>query len=263
MSKYTVHGPSGIPLAIWLSAVAAALLGRTRSASADGDAIWSSLPRSPRIVDAHHIPAHGPLIVCCNHYNGPGVWVGLPAALMIRALTLARSQSDIDTVGVSAYDNFRLLGIPIPRGLTAFVFARFYRVYQVIAMPNARAGAAPRAAAVRMVIGALKRGRVVILFPEGGNVRNFVMRPVSPGVGSLLLLAARLGATIIPAGIYRDAGGAYCMTFGVPLHLKKTTPEAVELQVGSAIAGLLPPALRGPHATAVHAGHQHCGESGG
>ncbi len=85
------------------------MLREQRSAYQDGTTIWNSLAINPSLLGAGNIPQNGPLVVCCNHYNGESVWVGLPAALLAHILGTLRPEAAVRGVGVASYENLRIL----------------------------------------------------------------------------------------------------------------------------------------------------------
>lgn len=247
MSKYNVAGPSRIPLSVWAKAVLAAAFGFRRSPHREGRDIWNSLRPRGNISGLEHLPANRPFVVVANHFNGPGIWVGLAGGLLAYALGDAVPGATVTGVGVASYRNFKLGPLPVSSKVTEFVFGRFYRVYGVIRMPNVGEGAFARSGGVRVILRALKRGDIVVLFPEGRNVTNFVMRPIEPGVGDLLRLAVKAGAAIIPAAIWRD-NDAFSVAFGPPIPIEPDTRrDEAEALTGNHIAQMLPPAFRGEY----------------
>lgn len=249
MSKYTVSGPSRIPWRVWLDVLGASVFSATRSPHSDGKRIWDSLRPPAILTGAEHLPAEGPYVVVANHFNGPGIWVGLPAALIAYAVGMRTPAAAIRGVGVAAYRDYRLAGvIPIPEVVTSSVFARFYGVYDIILMPPKLDGPRARSAGVRRILGALRCGDVVILFPEGQNVVNFTMRTLQPGVGHLLRLAAKLRAAVVPAAVAHSAG-AIMLSFGPPIEFShRAGREEIESLIGSRIARMLPAVQQGAYA---------------
>jgi 1-acyl-sn-glycerol-3-phosphate acyltransferase len=249
MSKYTLKGPSRIPVSVWIAVFAAAIIGRRRSPWQDGERVWRSIEPPVTLSGEDRLPVHGPYIVIVNHLNGPGIWVGLSAALVAGVIGRATPAVAIRGVGVSAYRSFKLWRrIPIPDSFTEALFRRFYAVYDIIRMPHVSEGAGARSGSVRRILGALKRGHVVILFPEGGNVSDFRMRPIQPGVGDLLRLAVKSGASVLPVAV-APAGRTFSISIGEPIVIVSQWDRAkVEAVTGRAIADMLPVELRGPFA---------------
>ncbi len=249
MSKYRIPTPSHIPWSLWFKVIAAAVLRRRRSPAADGATLSKSLSSLPITLGGSNLPPQGPFVICANHYNGPGIWVGLGAALLAWAVDSARPGIRIRGVGVASYRRVRLFGlIPIPSHITEFVFERFYAVYDVIRMPNESRGVDSRAAAVRAILRALKAGDVVVLFPEGRNVENFAMRRIQPGIGSLGALVSRSNIPVVPSAIFRT-GGRFTVSFAKPLEMTgNLTANQIEDALGHHIAQLLPDDSRGAYA---------------
>jgi len=244
-----ISAPSYIPAPVWIHVVRAAILGRCRLPQADGEQVLQELHPSPTIGGLEHLPESGPCLVVANHFNGPGVWVGLPAALLSAVIGRARPDATVRGVGVAAYHDARLWGIvPIPEWLTEAIFCRFYAVYGIIRMPNMPAGAQRRSTAARAVLKALSRGDVVLLFPEGGNVSQFIMRRIQIGVGNLVALAGRAGVPIVPGAVTVDADGRFCVCLGPAITTGGRSGRELEDAIGAHIAEMLPPELRGPYA---------------
>lgn len=249
MSKYRIPHPSHIPLRLWILAFWSAIVGRRRSPCTDGAIVWRSLTPSPVMLGTSNVPASGPFLVCANHYNGPGVWVGLASGLLSYTLDVAAPGNRVRNVGVASYRNVRIFGrLPFPSTWTEPIFERFYAVYDVIRMPNDSKGALARGAAVRSVVRALRTGAVVIMFPEGGNVENFAMRKLQPGIGGLAMLVSRSQIPVLPAAVYSD-GNRFVVSVGPAFSLSTSdTADQVEDRLGHAIAQLLPNASRGVYA---------------
>jgi hypothetical protein len=249
MVKFTLSAPSRIPLRLWLAAVVATAIGQRRSPWRDGTTLWHSLKPEPVVLGTEYIPTAGPLLVVANHYNGPGIWVGLAGALLAKVVGDARPHVPIRGIGVAAYENFRLFGwLPVPDVVTRVLFARFYRAYSMVPMARATANPMARGLAVRHIIAALRAGETVLMFPEGGNVPNFAMQPLRAGVGDFLRLVIRANVPIIPAAVFEECG-RFTIAFGPPLELSPTASTmALEEQAGRAIAALLPHRFRGVYA---------------
>lgn len=245
MSKYTLSRPSRIPWNILLGVLWSALLEQKRDAAEDGKRLLRSLSPEPTVTGLGNLPESGPYVIIANHMNGPGIWVGVAAAL-IAGTVGDFSRTSVRGVGVNAYRNFRLGNlIPVPDTLTGWLFSRFYAVYDVIVMPHAREPVASRSQAIRKILSSLKKGDVVILFPEGGNVVDFRMRQFRAGVGDLLKMVARLNIYVVPIAIWPVAG-TFSIVIGEPLSTStESSAAAVETDAGRRIAALLPQEYRG------------------
>ena len=122
-----------------------------------------------RSIDAQRVPADGPVILACNHvsYFDPvvlGVGVTRPVTYLAKKELFA----------------LPLLG-PLIVGLGAYSLDR-------------EAGGV---AAVRAALRALKDGRCIGIFPEGGRNRD----GTAQDKGGAALLAALSGAPVVPAAI--------------------------------------------------------------
>jgi 1-acyl-sn-glycerol-3-phosphate acyltransferase len=249
MSNYTLAGPSRISYSVWARVLVAAVLGRRRSPAVDGELVWRGI--SPPVLltgDVDGLP-NGPCVIAANHLNGPGIWVGLGAALIAAVLGRETPNAMIRGVGVAAYRDFKLWGfVPISDSITRFAFRRFYVVYGIIRMPHVSEGANRRSSAVRSILAALRKGEVIILFPEGRNVENFVMREIQPGVGDLLRLVTRMDVPVVPIAL-APTGATFSLTIGSRLNtLVDASGQEIEMHLGRTLAAMLPAQLRGPYA---------------
>jgi 1-acyl-sn-glycerol-3-phosphate acyltransferase len=228
------------------------MLGRRWSPHVAGVAIRASIKPPVALSGEKHLPIQGPYIVVANHLNGPGVWVGLPAALIAASIGDRSPTAPIRVVGVAAYRDFQVLQVPISPAITELVFKRFYNVFGIIRMPHITEGATRRSGAVRQILAALRAGDVVILFPEGRNVHNFVMRRFQPGVGDLIRLAAKSGVPVIPAAI-APRHGSFTVSFLPAFEVSgNANGKHIEQSLGMTVAAHLPAVLRGPFAESVN-----------
>ncbi|MGD1030623.1 MAG: lysophospholipid acyltransferase family protein [Opitutaceae bacterium] len=79
-------------------------------------------------------------------------------------------------------------------------------------------------AAIKRVLQTLRRGRVVILFPEGTRSRDGRLQPPRPGIG---LIACRTGMPVVPARVFGsfDAFGRDGrLHFGSPISIRYGRP---------------------------------------
>jgi len=247
MSNYTFLQPSRIQPAVWGAVLWAALLGRKRSPREDGLAVRSGLRPAVSVAGRENLPASGPYVVVANHLNGPGVWVGVAAALIAAGIGDRSPDAVIRGVGVAAYRDFKIGFLPVPDGVTDFLFGRFYEVYGIIRMPRVTEGASARSGAVRAILSALRQGHIVLLFPEGRNVDNFRMRLFQPGVGDLIRLAGKAGAPAIPVAV-APVDGTFSVTFLPAMVVEPlASRERIEAEMGKIIAAALPVELRGAY----------------
>jgi 1-acyl-sn-glycerol-3-phosphate acyltransferase len=147
-----------------------------------------------RVAGAEHVPAAGPALLAANHasYLDPpfvGAATRRPLTFLARA-TLFTSP---------------LLGALIRR---------------TNAVPVDREGGGP--AGLKLVLGALARGRAVVLFPEGTRTRDGRLQPARAGIG---LVALKSGAPVIPVWL----GGSF-RAFGRAAKFPR--PARVEVRFG-------------------------------
>lgn len=182
-------------------------------------------PLRLRVSGRENIPADGAVLIVSNHI----------------------SQIDPPVLGVAA----------LPRKSHYMAKAELFRIpllrraiYRLGAFPVERGGADRRA--LRVAREVLRRGDVLLMFPEGTRYTDGRLRPGLPGAGSLGL---EPGVTVVPAAIW----GSHRLlrpvrvVFGRPLDLsdiahgpRSTRSRAAADRMMAAIAGLIP-AVGGPH----------------
>ncbi len=194
------------------------------------------------VTGAQYVPAEGPLIVACNHFSF--LDPPLLAAAFPRPGHVLAKQELLDTpIG-------GLIGalgiIPVRRG-EADVDA------------------------LAMALDALRRGRVVAIFPEGTRGHG-VATGLKPGHRGVALMAHLSGAPVVPVGIsgtegVRQLGDVvrsvatrphFQVSIGPPLHFSRQQriPPSAELTattkaIMAAIAARLPPQHRGVYTERV------------
>lgn len=146
-----------------------------------------------RITGLEHLPAQGPYIVAANHHN---------------------------------YIDGIVLGVAVPAPIAFLVMPRVYRATPLHPPFHRHMGSIPihlerpDVAALRHALGALERGRVVGIFPEGPfSVRG----RLEPGLPGVALLALRSGAPVVPAGIR----GTYEALVGRRFYVPRRHPLSV------------------------------------
>jgi 1-acyl-sn-glycerol-3-phosphate acyltransferase len=145
------------------------------------------------VEGAEHLPEQGPYIVAANHHN---------------------------------YLDGVVLGVAVPAPIAFLVMPRVWRATPLHPAFHRHIGSIPlrvdRAdvGALRRALGALERGHVVGIFPEGPfSVRGCLERGL-PGVA---LLALHSGAPVVPAGIH----GTWQALRGRRFYLPRATPLTV------------------------------------
>jgi 1-acyl-sn-glycerol-3-phosphate acyltransferase len=178
-------------------------------------------PMRLRVRGGEHIPSEGPVLVVSNHV----------------------SQADPPVMGVAA----------LPRKSYYMAKIELFRVpvlgwmiRNLGAFPVERGGADRRA--LRLAREILRRGDLLLMFPEGTRHPDGRLRPGLPGAGSLGL---EPGVTVVPAAIWgtQRPWGPARVVYGPPLDLSdlgdgprsRRSQAAVDRMMG-AIAGLLPQA---------------------
>lgn len=123
-----------------------------------------------RVEGREHVPADGPVLVCANHQSHfDPVLVGLCSDRPMNYL--AR-----DTL-------FRIPG-----------FKQLIEFYDAIPIDREGTGLA----GLKETLRRLKRGEMVLIFPEGSRTRDGEIAPLKPG---FLTLARRSRAAVLPVGL--------------------------------------------------------------
>lgn len=127
-----------------------------------------------RVFGREHVPKSGPGVICSNHQShfDPGM-VGL--SLDRRSNFLARRT---------------LFDVPVLKWILVYVDS----------IPIDREG--PALGGIKETLKRLKRGELVVMFPEGTRTRDGEVAPLKPGVTTF---ARRAEAPLVPMGI----DGAY------------------------------------------------------
>jgi 1-acyl-sn-glycerol-3-phosphate acyltransferase len=143
------------------------------------------------------IPAAGPVLVCSNHQSHfDPVLIGLCSD---RAMNYLARESLFRNSGFRQLIEF-FDAIPIDREGTGL-------------------------AGVKETLRRLKRGEMVLMFPEGSRTRNGEMAPLKPG---FLTLARRSHAAVLPVGL----DGAFDV---LPRHRVVPRPATICVSIGEAI----------------------------
>jgi len=146
-----------------------------------------------RVEGLEHLPAAGPYIVAANHHN---------------------------------YLDGVLLAVALPAPIAFLVMPRVYRATPLHPPFHRHIGSIPinlerpDVAALRSALGALERGRIVGIFPEGPfSVRG----RLEPGLPGVALLALHSGAPVVPAAIR----GTYQALVGRRFYIPRRHPLGV------------------------------------
>lgn len=235
-------------------------LGQRRDVTADVRGLLAAPGLAPAVHGGERLSGSG-LVLAINHYARPGLDAWWPAFAATWAVTGLRPGVRVRWLMVSewAWPTWQYRYVITPG--TRLLFAAVARSYGMIATPpvlNPDYTPQQGAAAVRRFLAAAERagreGDVVAMAPEGreGELGSLVAPP--PGTGRLLILLARRGIPVVPAGVSEDRPGHLAVSFGEPVALDP--PPALSSheadswasdRVMSALAGLLPPSLWGPY----------------
>lgn len=174
-----------------------------------------------RVEGRRNIPATGAVLIVCNHISQVDPPVLGVAALPRKSHYMAKAE---------------LFRIPLLRRI----------IYRLGAFPVERGGADRRA--LRVAREVLRRGDVLLMFPEGSRFTDGRLRPGMPGAGALGL---EPGVTVVPAAIWGSHRlmRAVSVVFGPPLDLsdiahgpRNARSRAAADRMMAAIAGLIPAA---------------------
>lgn len=223
--------------------------GRPRSFVNDCTAMVRQMRPRPRVTGIEYIPSAGPFVLLANHYEGPGLWIGWPAALLTHAIAQVRpGPTPVHWLVIGAMDRRRVAGVKRYAPGTGWFFGRVARTWEMIPMPRPAAPAPHRATALRALIRTAApppsgRGLPVALFPEGEGDGFAGLRQPLPGTGALLGALARRGVPALPAGIW-SADGRLHARFGPPWS-PAGADAAVRSQITQRLAALTPLSVLG------------------
>src|SRR5581483_5970053 len=179
-----------------------------------------------KLVGRQNVPKKGPYFIVSNHLDWTDVPL-VPAYLSTRVVYLAKEELFTGSIGWLV----RFLGaIPVKRG-----------------------------EADRQLLRAsddlLKRGKVLVIFPEGHRSDNHQLIPAHAGMG---IIALRAGVPVVPVAVcgsehvFKKFRPRITISYGEPLVLKpkgaKITKEDIQEATETVmrhIAAMLPPAYRG------------------
>ena len=189
-----------------------------------------SLVAHIRLKGRYNIPKHGPFLIAANHL----AWTDIPLVPLLlpgKVVYMAKEE----------YFNSRIAWL-----------VRFMGSFPV------KRGEGDRQA-LRTAEEQLKKGNVVVLFPEGTRSKTKTMAKGHAGLG---MIALRSGVPVIPVAIWgsekvlKEFGPRVTISYGEPIVFKpkgaKMTREDIDNateQTMRAIAAMLPPEYRGVYNT--------------
>jgi hypothetical protein len=220
--------------------------------SADMALVLAAAPVPPRVEDVDCLPCAGPALITCNHYCRPGhigAWWG--TSLVFTAAASQRGQDPAWMITSEWYYLDRLRSATITP-VSRWAFTRAARAWGLLPMPPDARDLAGRAAAVRHALTAARQlfaeGGALGIAPEGEGETVLLEPP--RGAGRFLARLAR-DAIVVPVGICEE-GGRLTARFGPPYRLnerpgedKRVADDRIKTEVMTAIAALLPNAMRG------------------
>jgi 1-acyl-sn-glycerol-3-phosphate acyltransferase len=174
----------------------------------------------------HNVPKHGPYIIAANHLS----WTDIPLVPMYlpgKVVYMAKEESFHGTFGW------------LSRFLGAFPVKRGEGDRQALKAANEQ----------------LKKGKVLVIFPEGTRSKTQMMAQGHAGLG---MIALRANVPVIPVAIWgsenalKKFGAEITISYGEPMLLKpegaKATREDIDRvtdEVMKRIASMLPERYRG------------------
>ncbi len=181
-----------------------------------------------RLKGQYNVPKHGPFLIAANHLS----WTDIPLIPLLlpgKVVFMAKEE----------YFSSRIAWL-----------VRFMGAFPV------KRGEGDRQA-LRAAEEQLKKGNVVVLFPEGTRSKTGVMAKGHAGLG---MIALRSGVPVIPVAIWgsekvlKEFGPKVIISYGEPIVFKpkgtKMTREDIDNateQTMRAIAAMLPPEYRGAY----------------
>jgi 1-acyl-sn-glycerol-3-phosphate acyltransferase len=179
-----------------------------------------------KLVGRKNVPQTGPLIIASNHLHWTDVPL-VPAYLSRQVVYLAKEELFMGRIGWLV----RFLGaIPVKRGEAD---------RQLLRASNEL----------------LKRGKALVIFPEGHRSDNHQLIPAHAGMG---MIALRAGVPVVPVAVcgsehvFKKFRPRITISYGEPLVLRpkgaKITKEDIQEATETVmrhIAAMLPPAYRG------------------
>ena len=185
-----------------------------------------SLVSRIRLKGQDNVPKHGPFLIAANHLS----WTDIPLVPLLlpgKVVYMAKEE----------YFSSRLAWL-----------VRFLGSFPV------KRGEGDRQA-LRAAEGQLKKGNVVVMFPEGTRSKTKMMAKGHAGLG---MIALRSGVPVVPVAIWgsekvlKEFGPRVVISYGEPMVFKpkgaKITREDIDdatEQTMRAIAAMLPPEYRG------------------
>ncbi len=257
-------GPGNLAMA-----VGAVLRGRRRSLAADAARILPAFQPPPVIEGRENIPARQAFVLVVNHFQAPGLWVGMVALAITRAVAEARAPGgqELHWLGLADWRWLEFRGRWLPNPLSAVVFPRALRVWGCVPTPSDPADVAGRVRALRQILGYLgRRGRgaaaepqPVAIFPEGTG--TIALQEARPGSGAFVQRLSNHGFPVLPLGQYQGPDGRIVIRFGRPFHLGEPPPESdltlddwARQRMMGRVGALLPRELWGVYAAAAERG---------
>ena len=241
----------------WILEMGQAMLFKTpRSIVEDSALAVHSMPVAPQVSGLEHLPPEGSFVLLANHYQRPGLWIGWSGAVLIEAVT---SQRDVEIQFVTT-DRARVGRFEVPG--THWIFERVATVWGLQRVTpgvfGVRDERRQRYALLHLMRVLRRRSQppvCLIMMPEGDEgTASGLIEPV-PGSGRALAAISGLGIPLVPAAVWEEDGRLQ-VRFGQAFALASNADDLADKgqervyaeKIMLALAGLLPPALRGRYA---------------
>ncbi|MCJ7510128.1 MAG: hypothetical protein MUP14_04470 [Dehalococcoidia bacterium] len=231
------------------------LLRRRRSLLKDSQTVMAANPYRRQARGLENVPSEGPFVLVANHYDRPGLHVYHCGMFIATVIAERRSLSPgIRWVITSEWYGHRIGPIPIPTGLTRWVFRRISKAYGLVVMPRRASLAVGRAAVLRRIARIAQRVPIGLM-PEAGG--SGILREALEGSGLFLGALSERGLPLLPIGVWEE-DGTLIVRFGEPFALsvakegsRQEQDRQAREQVMVAVGRLLPPAYWGYYGKAI------------
>ena len=245
-------------IARWLWTVL--VLRRPRDLGVDGLQLFAGRDPRPRVEGIARLPPQGPCVLVMNHYERPGLRVWWGVVLLTAAVRQRRGSGGggnappVRWLMTDRFRGFRLGPLPLPDALLAWLLARIARAYGCLLVARPEHEQALRSGALLEARRALRRCGVLGITPEAASGGGPELHAPQANSSVALAWLSQGETPIVPVAFHDDAAGRLVARFGRPftlpwLGLGEARAREAELttQVMAAVAGLLPPRLRGAY----------------
>jgi 1-acyl-sn-glycerol-3-phosphate acyltransferase len=209
------------------------------------DVRWllTAFPQPPTVEGIENVPPDGMAILCANHYQRPGLWIGWVGGIIAEAMARIKPAPVPVRIVVTDSQRVHWFGRDMVMPMSRWFLGRIAHAWGMIPIPADDADTGGRANTLRLALRAMQNGEPVLFFPEGEFGRADALGEALPGTGTFIGLASRRGA-VIPCAVWESETGLN-VRFGARLMLDGGTDAAIRAQVMHAIAAMVPERMRG------------------